>query len=384
MYILNSLFCQLKIIILENCMINKKHIVILFGGKSAEHEVSLQSAKNVYEAIHKIKYKVSLVGIDRDGKWYLINAQSLLDNSNPNLIKLNKTSAKLSLIPGDDSREIVDLNDTHLLDKVDVVFPVLHGPFGEDGTIQGFLRLAGIPFVGAGVLGSAIGMDKDVMKRLLRDAGVPIAEFLSFNVNQKNKWTFDKISKMLGSSFFVKPANLGSSVGIHKIHNLSEYDKCVNDAFQFDIKLIFEEAITGREIECSVLGNNNPKPSVPGEVIAQHEFYDYDAKYIDDKGATLKIPAELPENIIKRVQELAIETFQILCCSGMARVDFFLKENGTVIVNELNSIPGFTKISMYPKLWEASGISYTELIDKLIELALEKFEQESSLKTSYK
>ena len=365
-------------------MTGKKHVIILFGGKSAEHEVSLQSAKNVYEAIDKNKYEVTLVGIDRDGKWYLNNVQALLDNSNPDLIRLNKTSENLSLIPGDNSTKIMDFRNSQSIDKVDVVFPVLHGPFGEDGTIQGFLKLAGLPFVGAGVLGSAIGMDKDVMKRLLRDAGIPVAKFLSFKISERNQWNYNKILKILGSPFFVKPANLGSSVGIHKIHNASEYKDCVNDALQFDTKLIFEETIAGLEIECAVLGNENPIASIPGEVIAQHEFYDYEAKYIDDKGALLKIPAELPKNIVNRIQKLAIETFQTLCCDGMARVDFFLKANGEVVVNELNSIPGFTKISMYPKLWQASGISYTELIDKLIELALEKFAVESKLKTSYK
>jgi D-alanine-D-alanine ligase len=364
-------------------MPNKIRIALLFGGKSAEHEVSLRSAKNIYEAIDKNKYEITLIGVDRDGKWYLNDAQVLLDDSAPALTKLNSSNTKLSLIPGDDSPKIVDLNNKQSLEKIDVVFPVMHGPFGEDGTIQGLLKLAGIPFVGAGVLGSAICMDKDVMKRLLRDAGIPVAKFLSFKNNQKNAWTFDNISKLLDNPFFVKPANLGSSVGIHKINNKSEYDKFVDDAFQFDTKLIFEETIIGREIECSVLGNDNPIASIPGEVIAQHDFYDYEAKYIDDKGALLRIPAKLSQDVINRIQKLAIKTFQTLSCNGMARVDFFLKENGEILVNELNSIPGFTKISMYPKLWEASGISYTELIDRLIKLAIEKFEQESKLKTSY-
>ena len=365
-------------------MTNKKHVIILFGGKSAEHEVSLQSAKNIYEAIDKNKYDVTLIGVDRNGKWYLNDAQVLLNNSDPALIKLNSSNINLSLIPGDDSQKIVNLKNNHSLEKIDVVFPVMHGPFGEDGTIQGLLKLTGIPFVGAGVLGSAVGMDKDVMKRLLKEADIPIAKFLSIKKHQENEWSFDKTFKLLGAPFFVKPANLGSSVGIHKIHDVSEYDKFVYDAFQFDTKLIFEESITGRELECSVLGNENPIASVPGEVKAQHEFYDYDAKYIDDKGALLQIPADVSPTIVKRIQELAIDTFQTLECNGMARVDFFLKENGEILVNELNSIPGFTKISMYPKLWEASGISYTDLIDKLIELAIKKFDQESKLKTSYK
>jgi len=364
-------------------MSKKKHVVIIFGGKSAEHEVSLQSAKNIYEAINKNKYNVSLIAVDRDGKWYLNDSKDLLEKTDPNLIKLNSSNTKLSLIPGDDTKKIIDLNNQMLIEKIDVIFPVMHGPFGEDGTIQGLLKLTGIPFIGAGVLGSAVGMDKDVMKRLLREANIPIAKFLVVKKHFKNDLSFEKISKILGLPFFVKPANLGSSVGIHKIHDASEYAKFIDDAFQFDRKLIFEETIDGREIECSVLGNENPKASVLGEVKSQHDFYDYSAKYIDDEGAMLKIPAEIPTVLVKRIQELAIETFQTLECSGMARVDFFLKENGEILVNELNSIPGFTKISMYPKLWEASGISYTELIDKLIDLAVEKFEQENKLKNKY-
>lgn len=365
-------------------MSEKKHIVIIFGGKSAEHEVSLQSAKNIYEAIDKKKYQVTLIGVDRDGKWYLNDAQVLLENSNPALVKLNNSEKHLSLIPGDDSQKIFDINNQNPIEKIDVVFPVMHGPYGEDGTIQGLLKLAGIPFVGAGVLGSAIGMDKDVMKRLLKEANIPIAKFLIVREYQKNEWSYQKVENELNAPFFVKPANLGSSVGIHKIHNAAEYDKFVEDAFQFDTKLIFEETIEGREIECSVLGNDKPIASVPGEIRAQHEFYDYDAKYIDAQGASLQIPAEVSANIKEKIQELAVKTFQTLECSGMARVDFFLKENGDILVNELNSIPGFTKISMYPKLWEASGISYTELIDRLIELAIEKYNRDNKLKTSYK
>ena len=364
-------------------MSQKISVALLFGGKSAEHEVSLQSAKNIYEAIDKNNYDVKLIGVDRDGKWYLNDAKVLLDNSDPDLLKLNHSNTKLSLIPGDDSHKIIDIKNNQSLDKIDVVFPVMHGPFGEDGTIQGLLKLAGIPYVGAGVLGSAIGMDKDVMKRLLKQANIPVAKFMVMKKHQKVEWTYNKIKTILNPPFFVKPANLGSSVGIHKIHDESEFEKFVEDAFQFDTKLIFEETITGREIECSVLGNEDPIASVCGEVKAQHEFYDYDAKYIDVHGALLQIPADIPQKTEKKIQDLAIKTFQCLECSGMARVDFFLKDNDEILVNELNTIPGFTKISMYPKLWEASGISYAELINRLIELALEKFEQESRLKTSY-
>jgi len=362
-------------------MSEKINIALLFGGKSAEHEVSIQSAKNIYEAINKNKYNVFLIGIDRDGKWYLNDANTLLQNPTP---ELNQSKTNLSLLPGYNTDQIVAVNTNQFPANIDVVFPILHGPFGEDGTIQGLLKLAGLPFVGAGVLGSAVGMDKDVMKRLLNEADIPIPKFLSISKHQKNDWSFGKISEILEVPFFVKPANLGSSVGVHKICSAVEFEKYVKDAFQFDTKLIFEESISGREIECSVLGNDNPLASVPGEIIAQHDFYDYDAKYTDADGAKLKIPAELSPEVTNKIKKLAVATFNTLCCSGMARVDFFLTENNEILVNELNSIPGFTKISMYPKLWEASGISYSDLIDKLIELAIEKHEHLNRLKTSYK
>lgn len=365
-------------------MQKKIRVGILFGGKSAEHEVSLQSAKNVVEAIDKNKYEVVLIGIDKTGRWYLNDASRFLLNAdNPKLIKLNKSSDSVALLPGGSGKqELVSISSSTSRGPVDVVFPILHGTFGEDGTVQGLLKLATVPFVGAGVLGSAVGMDKDVMKRLLREAGVPTAKFLTFHKSASDKIDFEPVKNQLGLPLFVKPANLGSSVGIHKVRNRAELAAAVRDAFQYDSKILIEEAITGREIECSVLGNENPIASLPGEIIPQHEFYSYEAKYIDENGALLEAPAKLPEEIVRKVQEMAIKAFQVLCCEGMARVDFFLKNNGELLVNELNTIPGFTKISMYPKLWEVSGISYAELIDRLIELALERFEKEKQLKTA--
>ncbi|MCD6165919.1 D-alanine--D-alanine ligase [candidate division KSB1 bacterium] len=365
-------------------MNRKIRVGILFGGRSAEHEVSLQSAKNVIEAIDKKKYEVVLIGIDKKGRWYLSEASRfLLHADNPNLIKLNKANESVVLVPGRKVEQLVSLSDHRSVGPVDVVFPVLHGPFGEDGTVQGLLKLANIPFVGAGVLGSAIGMDKDVMKRLLRDAGIPTAKFLVFARSSLGEIDFEEVKNHLSLPFFIKPANLGSSVGINKVIDKKQFEHALKDAFEYDNKILIEEYIEGREIECSVLGNDNPIASVPGEVIPQHEFYSYEAKYIDENGAILEIPARLPEHIINEVQDLAIKTFKTLCCEGMARVDFFLRNGTEVIVNELNTIPGFTTISMYPKLWEASGISCTELIDRLIQLALERFEREQKLKTSF-
>lgn len=354
----------------------KLRVGILFGGRSAEHEVSLQSAKNIIDAIDKEKYDVILIGIDRQGRWYLNESSHFLLHANdPEQIQLKQGKTNLALVPGLKSNQIIPVEGQQAIETPDVVFPVLHGPYGEDGTIQGLLRLADIPFVGADVLGSAVSMDKDVMKRLLQQAGIQQTKFLSYRSYEVNTIDFKKVKSALGIPCFVKPANLGSSVGISKVHNLEEFGPALNEAFEYDNKIIIEQYIKGREIECAILGNENPIASIPGEVIPIHEFYSYQAKYIDNQGATLEIPASLPKNITEKVKQLAIDSFKILNCQGMARVDFFLKDDGQLFLNELNTIPGFTKISMYPKLWEASGISYTHLIDRLIELALEKHQR---------
>ncbi len=360
-------------------MKKKIRVALLCGGKSAEHEISLQSAKNIFEAIDREKYQVLLIGISKKGQWTLIETSR---KGWPKSIPSIKANKSLALAPGRKMGPLVGLSGREAVGRVDAVFPVLHGPFGEDGTVQGLLKLANVPFVGAGVLGSAVGMDKDLMKRLLRDAGIRIARFLVFDRSSFQEIEFENLQHQLGVPFFVKPANLGSSVGIHKVSDKKQLERALKDAFQYDSKILVEEYIQGREIECSVLGNDHPIASVPGEIITGHEFYSYEAKYLDEKGAVLKIPAELPAGITKEIQDIAIQSFKTLCCEGMARVDFFLRDNREVIVNEINTIPGFTKISMYPKLWEASGISYAELIDRLIQLALERFKKEQRLKTS--
>lgn len=343
----------------------KKVVGILFGGKSAEHEISLLSAKNIYEALDREKFDPVLIGIDKNGRWLLNDSEHyLLNADNPSLIKLAPNGNEISLRPEGGGL----LSESGSI-KIDVVFPILHGPLGEDGTIQGFLKLADIPFVGPDVLGSAVGMDKDVMKRLLRDAGIPIGKFICIKSHEPLP-SFSEVKAVLGTPVFVKPANMGSSVGINKVQNETEYTAAVKEAFLYDKKIILEENITGREIECGVLGNEEPIASIPGEITPTGDFYSYNAKYIDDNGAVLKIPAEIGEKKTKQVQELAIKVFKTLCCEGLSRVDFFLKENGEIIVNEINTMPGFTKISMYPKMFEVSGISYTELITRLIELAI--------------
>jgi len=358
---------------------------VLFGGESAEHEVSLQSAKNVVAAIDSARYQVVLIGIDRAGRWHLADeSRFLADATDPRRIHMPAAETAIAIAPGKSS-DLVELDAGAVLPTLDVIFPALHGPMGEDGTVQGLLRLAHLPFVGPGVLGSAIGMDKDVAKRLLRDAGIAVAPWLTV-LGRDLAPSWSETSSRLGTSVFVKPANMGSSVGVSKVSSEIEFEAALDEAFSFDSKVLLERAIVGREIECAVLGNQQPLASLPGEVVPRHEFYSYDAKYLDDVGADLVVPADLDAETIAKIQELSVRVFQSLCCEGMARVDFFLTtsnesgfDEGELVVNEINTIPGFTRISMYPKLWAASGVSYPELIDRLIGLAFERAERETRL-----
>lgn len=366
-------------------MSEKIRVGVLFGGKSAEHEVSLESAKNVVEAIDSSKYDVVLIGIDRRGRWHLSTPSRLyIEAAGSSLpaLKVGDADEGVTLVQRDaGGAQLVRSSDNQRLEALDVVFPVLHGPFGEDGTIQGMLKLADIPFVGAGVLGSAVAMDKDVMKRLLRQAGIPTPDSLAFSRSGADI-EYDAVVDRLGLPVFVKPANMGSSVGVSRVDDRGMFVDAVELAFRYDRKILMEAEAAGREIEVSVLGNDDPVASVPGEIVPNHEFYTYEAKYIDEHGAGLVIPADLPDAVVHRVQTLAIQAFKALCCEGMARVDCFLRGEDEVLVNEINTIPGFTRISMYPKLWEATGISYTELIDRLIQLAFERHRREQRLKTS--
>jgi D-alanine-D-alanine ligase len=362
----------------------KIRVGIVFGGRSAEHEVSLQSAKNVLEALDRQKYDPVLIGIDREGRWRLDEqTRQLFEVARP-LPNLTADSPReVALVARGDASRLMNLSDESDAGGLDVVFPVLHGPYGEDGSVQGLCRLANMPCVGAGILGSAVGMDKDVMKRLLRDAGIPIARFVTL-LRGKTAPDFAALKADLGSPLFVKPANLGSSVGISRVENEKDFRAALASAFEYDTKVVVEENIVGREVECAILGNDDPQASVPGEIEtgSGHSFYDYEAKYLDEKGAALHIPADLGPELTEKVRALAIRAFTVLCCDGMARVDMFVKDNGEVLVNEINTIPGFTRISMYPKLWEASGIPYSRLVDRLIELALERHKAERGLKTT--
>ncbi|HUO56296.1 MAG TPA: D-alanine--D-alanine ligase [Candidatus Paceibacterota bacterium] len=356
-------------------MARKIKVAILFGGRSAEHEISLRSARNIAAALDPNKYDVSYIGIEKSGHWLPSSTSKTILLGASHNVNISATKA-LSVMPEDKSMLVGDGGGL-----IDVVFPVLHGPFGEDGTIQGMLKLANVPFVGPGVLGSAVGMDKGVMKRLLRDAGIPIGKFLIATKTEPISFTVAK--KRLGLPLFIKPANMGSSVGVYKVKSEQEFRRALKNAFAFDTKILIEAFIRGRELECGVLGNEKPIASVVGEIIPRHEFYSYEAKYIDENGAALEIPAKIPKNIQKKIQQLAIKTYKVLSCEGMGRVDFFLKDNGEVFINEINTIPGFTSISMYPKLWEASGVPLNRLVDTLIELAIKRFKRDAKLKTSY-
>ncbi len=364
-------------------MERKIRVGVVFGGKSTEHEVSLLSAQSIIRALNPERFDVVLIGIAKDGRWALCDkALPLLYADDPKRIALSPAAFPVAVVPGDCDGQITVLREESPVGPLDVVFPVLHGPLGEDGTVQGLLKLANLPFVGAGVLGSAVGMDKDVAKRLLRDAGIPIADFLTVTARQAAALSFDEVATRLGVPFFVKPANAGSSVGVSKVADAGAYTAAMREAFKFDRKVLIEEFIAGREIECAVLGNDEPQASCLGEIIPTHEFYSYEAKYLDENGALLQIPAEIEEGTTLQIRRLAVHAFQTLCCEGMARVDFFLRPNGEALVNEINTIPGFTSISMYPKLWEASGLPYGKLVERLIDLALERSAQEKDLQTS--
>ena len=353
---------------------------VLFGGRSGEHEVSLASAASVVRGLDPDKYEAVLIGISKEGHWLVGSAaQKML----PEVLKAGQRVV-MAADPSDAALIPLDRSAGAGGQRLDVVFPVMHGTYGEDGTIQGLLDLAGLPFVGAGVLGSAIGMDKDVAKKLLQQAKIPVVPWLTVyraDWEQNPAAIQEEIEKKFSYPVFVKPATLGSSVGMSKVHSREELAPALDLASEFAMKILVERAVNAREIEVSVLGNHQPKASVPGEIVPHREFYDYTAKYLEE-GTALIIPAKLRPAQIKKIQALAVSAFRALELSGMARVDFFLeKEGGKLFLNEVNTIPGFTSISMYPKLWEATGIAFRELIDRLIALALEL--QREKARTKY-
>jgi D-alanine-D-alanine ligase len=350
----------------------KRRVAVVFGGRSAEHEISVVSAESILKALDPERYEVLTIGIDKKGRWHQLPALPARAGAGrlPSVGTVEGSSVAISREPGD-SALVTDEGERR---EIDVVFPVLHGPFGEDGTIQGMLELAGIPYVGAGVLGSAVGMDKAVQKVLFTAAGLPVGPY---EVVHEREWERDRDAVVenlaaLGLPIFVKPATLGSSVGITKVKRADDLDAAMEEALSYARKVVVERAVErAREIECAVLGNDEPEASVPGEIIPGGEWYDYRAKYLDE-GTRLEIPARLSEEIAAAVRSMAIRAFQAIDGAGMARVDFFFREPDELLVNEINTIPGFTTVSMYPKMWEASGVSYPELVTRLIDLAIER------------
>lgn len=321
----------------------KIKIGVLYGGKSAEHEVSINSARNIMNALDKKKYIITPILIPKNGKFDILSLQ-----------------------------------------KQDIIFPVLHGTYGEDGTMQGLLKILDLPFVGVSVLGSTLGMDKEIAKRLMNEKGILNAKFIT--IYRGDKISYEKAKKVLGKTIFVKPANAGSSVGVSKVTNKKDWENALREAFLYDTKILAEEAILGRELECAVLGNENPIASTVGEIVlTTDDFYSYDAKYISETKARADIPAKnLNQKDIKRIQDIAIQVFKTLACEGLSRVDVFLTQKGKIYVNEINTMPGFTDISMYPKLFEYSGIKKERLLDMLIEFAFLRYQREKSLKTNFK
>lgn len=360
---------------------SKLRVGIIFGGRSAEHEVSLQSARNIVDALDRSRFEPVLIGIDKQGHWHLNDTSNFLINQeNPALIALNQSNRELAVVPGKASGQLVETCGRELLGHVDVIFPIVHGTLGEDGCLQGLLRMADLPFVGSDVLGSAVCMDKDISKRLLRDAGLAVTPFVTLTRANRGRHDFAQVRAALGLPLFVKPANQGSSVGVSKVEDEAQYQAAVELALGFDHKVLVESAVRGREIECAVLGNDQPIASGCGEIVVGSGFYSYDSKYIDEQAAQVVVPAAIGHEASERIRALAIEAFQVLGCSGLARVDVFLTDSGQVLINEINSLPGFTRISMYPKLWQAAGMSYSELVSRLIELALQRHGERQALK----
>jgi D-alanine-D-alanine ligase len=365
----------------------KTKIGVLYGGRSGEHNVSLCSAASVVYALDQNKYEVIAIGIDRDGRWYVQDKPEILpDKDFGQILSLKKRGKWLvNHFEQENKLHIYNIENKNEEVIIDIVFPVLHGNYGEDGTLQGLLELAMVPYVGADVAGSAVGIDKDIAKRLLREAGIPVVPSLTIS---KHQWQDnpgiiiqDALSK-LGMTLFVKPLCTGSSVGVKKVKGKELLPEAIDFAFQFDTRIMIEKAIDCREIECAVLGNENPAASILGEITPNHEFYSYEAKYIDPNGATMKIPADIDGNLAGLIRKAAVKGYIALACSSLARVDFFLdKKTNEFYLNEINTLPGFTSISMYPKLWEATGLKYSDLLDKLIALALERHRNKMNIKT---
>ena len=357
----------------------KLRVGVVFGGRSVEHEVSIASATSILGALDPNQYETTLIAISHEGRWHL---------GTPDMLPASVVRGEevtLPAIPG--ARQLVSVQSGAPAAELDVIIPIVHGTGGEDGTLQGFLELTGVPYVGAGVLGSAVQMDKDVAKRLLQGADIPVVPWVTVRAHEleaDEPGCVERAVSAIGLPAFVKPANSGSSVGIGKVKTIQEMGPALRHAIQYDTKVLVEQAVDGREIEVAVLGNDTPEASVPGEILPKTEWYDYESKYVDE-ATELIVPAELPEAVAGELRELAVRSFQLLEGAGLARVDFFVeRDTDRVYLNELNSLPGFTEVSMYPRLWQASGVSYPALLDRLIELALERGRTRQQLERTYR
>lgn len=358
-----------------------KNIAVIFGGHSSEHEVSINSARNIFKALDKSKFKPVLIGVSKQGTWYSINEKDFETLESINDHKMSQDNT-VTLIRA--QSKVYSLNlQSNQRQELDCAFAIIHGTNGEDGTMQGYLKILGLPFVGCGVMSSAIAMDKEVMKIIMTAAGIPNSRWAVLKSYETPD--FDKIAKQLGLPFFIKPANAGSSVGVHKIKSKEDFEFKIKDAFKYDHKVLAEEFIDGREVECSVMGlNHKAQAAVPGELVVKHEFYSYEAKYLDPNGAEIVIPAKVTAEQTEDIRTLAVKTYQALYCDGLTRVDFFLKKDGSLMVNEINTLPGFTKISMYPMMWQAKGLAYSDLISQLIQLAFDKTEFDNQLNLDFR
>lgn len=361
----------------------KKSIVVLYGGKSGEHEVSLQSAASVVRNLDRERYSIQLIGITGDGRWFL-QPQELSNRAAadiPNALPISEEKSKRVYVIPEGGLACAEGSIA-----AECVFPVLHGPFGEDGTVQGLLEVANIPYVGAGVLGSALGMDKDACKRIWQHAGLPVVAFdvlYRHDYLENRDAAVEALLETRSFPLFVKPARVGSSVGISKVTDGASLHEALESAFRFDTKLLVEPAIVGRELECSVVGNHNPRAFTLGEVVPTHEFYTYEAKYLDPDGAGLEIPARIEERLAEEMKRIAVQAYRAAGVEGLARVDFFVNGEGAPLLNEINTIPGFTRISMFPMLCAEDGLEYGALLQQLIELALERHSEQASLSWSY-
>ena len=354
-----------------------KNILVIFGGCSAEHEVSVRSARNVIAALDKELFRAIIVGVSRSGTWHLLKYDEIPETFTKVTDDLPEENiCSIVRLPN----ETIIKSSSGKVIKIDAAFPLIHGPMGEDGTLQGLFEMMQIPYVGPGVLGSAIAMDKDVFKKLLVDANILVVPFITVSDISKIP-SYKDAMKTLGSEIlFIKPAVMGSSVGVHKVKSEQDYLNGLKEAFKYSFKVLIEKYIPGREIECSVLGNKNPKASCVGELKPRHEFYSYEAKYLDLDGAEIVIPAKnVDKKIEDKIRNIAVEAFKVGQCVGMARADFFIGEDGKIYVNEINTIPGFTSISMYPKMWEASGVGYSDLMTQLLAFAQEEFDAKRKL-----